>query len=126
AERGPDGFYRGEVAQAIVDAAQGHDNAGLITLGDLLAYEAKKREALCGPYRAYTVCGMPPPTSGGLTSLMILGMLEPFTMSAYRPGSVMAIHLISEASRLAYADREVYMADADFVEVPVAGLLDRA
>ena len=85
-----------------------------MTLDDLKAYDAKKRRAVCRPYRAYKVCGMPPPTSGGLTSLMILGMLEHFDMSACRPGSPMAVHLISEASKLAYADRAIYMADSDF------------
>src|SRR5690606_41338632 len=104
AAEGPDGFYKGPVAEAIVDAATGHANAGLISLGDLAAYDARKREPLCRAYRGHRVCGMPPPTSGGLTSLMILGMLEPFALDRLRPGSPAAIHLITEASRLAYAD----------------------
>jgi gamma-glutamyltranspeptidase/glutathione hydrolase len=120
---GPAGFYQGEVADAIVAAVTSHDNAGLMTLEDLGAYEAKRREALCRPYRDHEVCGMPPPTSGGLTTLMILGMLQTFDLSALRPGSPMAVHLISEASKLAYADRAIYMADADFVDVPVNDLL---
>ncbi len=125
AEQGPEGFYEGEVAGAIVQAVTSHPNRGLMTLGDLKGYEARARDPLCRPYRAYEVCGMPPPTSGGLTTLMILGMLEPFELSAMRPGSRMAVHLVSEASALAFADRAVYMADADFVPVPVGGLLDR-
>ncbi|VAW02395.1 Gamma-glutamyltranspeptidase @ Glutathione hydrolase [hydrothermal vent metagenome] len=126
AEKGPDGFYRGPVAQAIVDAVQNHPgNSGLITLDDLKAYEAIERQAICSPYRGYRVCGMPPPTSGGLTSLMILGMLEPYNLANMDAGSATAMHLFTQASRLAYADRALYMADADFVDVPVAGLLDK-
>lgn len=125
AENGPAGFYEGKVAQAIVAAVREHEkNPGLMTVEDLKAYEAKKRPALCRPYRQYQVCGMPPPTSGGLTSLMILGLLEGFDLSGLRPGSPVAVHLISEASKLAYADRAVYMADADFVNVPVSQLLN--
>ena len=126
AANGPDGFYKGEVAKAIVDIVTAHEkNPGLMSLEDLAAYDAKKRTALCRPYRSYRVCGMPPPTSGGLTSLMILGILETYDLSGLRPGSPMAVHLVSEASKLAYADRAIYMADSDFVDVPVAQLLDR-
>ncbi len=121
---GPAGFYEGKTAQAIVAAVRDHErNPGLMTLDDLKAYEARRRAALCRPYRDYRICGMPPPTSGGLTSLMILGMLEHFDLSGLRPGSPMAVHLISEASKLAYADRAIYMADSDFFDVPVTQLL---
>ena len=127
AEKGPDGFYRGPVAGAIVAAVKAHaDNPGLLTLDDLKNYSAVERDVVCAPYRAYKVCGMAPPTSGGLTSLMILGMLEHFDLGALEPGSPMAMHLFTQASRLAYADRNIYMADADFVSVPVSGLLDKA
>ncbi|MEM1200824.1 MAG: gamma-glutamyltransferase [Pseudomonadota bacterium] len=125
AENGAAGFYEGPVAKAIVEAVRGHaTNPGTMTLEDLAAYQAKRREAVCAPYRTYRVCGMPPPTSGGLTSLMILKMLERFDLAALKPGSLEAVHLISEASRLAFADRGAYMADSDFVDVPVKGLLD--
>lgn len=125
-QKGAKGFYAGQVAKAIVDAVQGHrSNPGTMTMDDLAAYEAKRREPVCAPYRDFRVCGMPPPTSGGLTSLMILKMLERFDMGSLKPGSVEAVHLISEASRLAFADRGVYMADSDFVEVPVEGLLSQ-
>ena len=77
------------------------------------------------PNRAYRVCGMGPPTSGGLTSLMILGLLEPYHLGRLNPEGLVAAHLFSQASRLAFADRNQYMADADFIDVPVAGLLDR-
>ena len=126
AEKGPDGFYRGPVAEAIVAAVKSHgENPGLLSLDDLKNYAAVEREAVCAPYRAYKVCGMAPPTSGGLTSLMILGMLEHFDLGALEPGSAVAMHLFTQASRLAYADRNIYMADTDFVSVPVSGLLDK-
>ena len=67
---------------------------------------------------------MPPPTSGGIATLQILGLLEPFDLSRLSPGSAQAVHLISEASRLAFADRNFYLADPDFVSVPTDGLLD--
>lgn len=126
AANGPDGFYKGQVAQAMVDAVRSNEvNPGLMTLADLAAYEAIERQPVCAPYRAYRVCGMGPPTSGGLTSLMILGLLEPYRMSSLDPGGLVAAHLFAQASRLAFADRNQYMADADFVDVPIAGLLDR-
>ncbi len=125
-KNGAKGFYEGPVAQAIVDAVRGHaSNPGGMTLADLKDYVAKKREAVCAPYRNFKVCGMPPPTSGGLTSLMILKMIERFDIPAMKPGSLEAVHVISEASRLAFADRGTYMADADFVDVPVDGLLNK-
>ncbi len=125
ADKGRDGFYRGEIARAMVAAVKGHSNPGLLSLDDLGRYRAKKRVAVCAPYRKYTICGMPPSTSGGVTVLQIMGLLQPFSMSRFTPGSPMAIHLISEASKLAYADRARYMGDADFAAVPVAGLIDR-
>ena len=124
---GPDGFYKGKVAREIVNAVRSNEvNPGLMTLEDLAAYEAIERQPVCAPYRAYRVCGMGPPTSGGLTSLMILGLLEPYQISRLDPEGLMAAHLFAQASRLAFADRNHYMADADFVDVPVAGLLDRS
>ncbi len=127
AENGPDGFYKGEVAEAIVNAVRSNKvNPGLMTLDDLAKYEAVERDPVCLEYRAYNVCGMPPPTSGGLTSLMILGILEPYNLGALAPGGAMASHLIAQASRLAFADRGKFMGDADFVDVPVNGLLDKS
>ena len=124
AKQGPDGFYKGEVAEAIIDTVRSHSNAGLLTLDDLANYKAISRTAICAPYRAYKICGMPPSTSGGITVLQILKMLEPFSMDKFKPGSVMAVHLISEATKLAYADRNLYIGDTDFVKVPVQGLID--
>ena len=126
ADNGPQAFYKGPVAERIVAAVTSYPgNPSLMSLDDLAGYEARHRRAVCAPYRQFRVCGMPPPTSGGLTTLMILGMLEHYDMAALRPNSPMAAHLFTQASRLAYADRAAYMADADFVDVPAVGLLDR-
>ena len=117
-------FYQGAIAADIVAAARGA--GGLLARGDLAGYRARVREPVCRPYRAWRVCGFGPPSSGGVTTLEILGILESFDLAALAPGSAAAVHLISEASRLAYADRARYLADDDFVAVPVGGLLDRA
>jgi gamma-glutamyltranspeptidase/glutathione hydrolase len=120
---GADAFYQGPIARDIVDAIRNaHRNPGDMTLTDLADYRAKARPPVCGPYRAYRVCGMGPPTSGGLTVLQVLMMLERFDLGE-APLNARALHLIAEAQRLAYADRGRYMADADFVDVP-KGLID--
>ena len=126
AEHGADAFYEGEIAAAIAARVQGAErNPGRMTAADLAGYQAKRRAALCRPYRiVQSVCGMPPPTSGGATVLMTLGILENFPLGASAPDSPEAWHLIAEASRLAFADRNAYLADSDFVEVPLARLLD--
>jgi gamma-glutamyltranspeptidase / glutathione hydrolase len=122
---GPVAFYDGETAEEIVAAVSGHTgNPGLLTRDDLHRYHAQARQPVCLDYRRFGVCGMPPPTSGGLTTLMILGHLEPYRMGNWRPGSPTALHLIAQASRLAFADRNAYMADPDYVAVPSEGLLD--
>jgi gamma-glutamyltranspeptidase len=122
---GPVAFYDGETAEEIVTAVAGHaDNPGLMTRDDLRRFHAQQRPPVCLDYRGYEVCGMPPPTSGGLTTLMILGHLEPYRMGAWRPNSPTALHLIAQASRLAFADRNAYMADPDYVAVPSEGLID--
>jgi len=124
AQDGADAFYNGPIAEAIVAAVQGTTpNPGGLSLADLAGYQAKRREALCAPYRTWRVCGMPPPTSGGVAVLQILGLLERFDLPALAPDSAAAWHLITEASRLAFADRDRFLADADFVPVPVARLL---
>jgi gamma-glutamyltranspeptidase / glutathione hydrolase len=126
----PQSFYTGDIARDIVASAA--DTAGgrtpsLMTLDDLARYTAKKREPLCAPYRGKEICGMPPPSSGGIAVAATLGMLEHFPMGDHKPTdidlnggkpAVMAVHLISEAERLAYADRDKYVADTDFVPLP--------
>lgn len=124
AEAGPDAFYRGPSAEAMaatVSAATPRD--GGMTARDIAAYEAKQREATCGSYRQYTVCGMGPPSSGGVAVLQILGQLERFDLTSLGADNPVTWHLFLESQRLAYADRELYLADGDFVPVPVAGLI---
>lgn len=127
AKEGPNAFYKGEIARDIVAAVRGHpSNPGGLTESDLANYQARALTPVCGLYRVYRVCGMPPPSSGGIAVLQILETLERFDMKAVRPDSAEAIHLFSEAGRLAYADRERYAGDDRFVSVPVAGLIDPA
>lgn len=124
---GPSAFYEGPIAQAIADAVSNAPvNAQPMTLNDIASYEAKKRPAVCAPYRVWRICSMGPPSSGGVALLETLGMLETFDLAAMQPFSAEAVHLIMEASRLAFADRELYLGDPDRVDVPVAGLLDPA
>lgn len=125
ATRGPDAFYKGEIARDIVAKVRSHPtNPGDMTEADLAGYRAKIREPVCGPYRAYRICGMPLPSSGGTTVLQMLGMLERFDLSRIEPSSFYAVHLLAEAGSLAFADRDRYMADPDFVP-PKPGLLAR-
>jgi gamma-glutamyltranspeptidase/glutathione hydrolase len=122
---GGDAFYTGTIAEDIARTVRNSDWLPAdMTTHDLSRYRAKDRGILCRSYRQWRVCGMPPPTSGGIATLQILGLLEHFDLSRLRPGSVQAVHLISEASRLAFADRNLYVADPDFVSVPTEGLLD--
>jgi len=126
AAEGADAFYQGDIARDIVETARSHPtNPGDLTETDLAGYKVKVREPVCGHYRAYNVCGMPPPSSGGIAVLQILGILEPFDMKALGVNSLIGVHLFSEAGRLAYADRDQYLADPDFVKPP-AGLTDPA
>ena len=126
----PQAFYTGDIAEDIVASAtetSGGRTPSLMTLEDLAGYTAKQREPLCTPYRGREICGMPPPSSGGIAVAATLGILEHFTMSEHKPTDVdlnggqtpvMGVHLVSEAERLAYADRDKYVADTDFVPLP--------
>ncbi len=126
ANGGADPFYRGAIARDIVAAAQTTGpRPGLLALEDLLLYRAVKRAPVCGEYRAYRVCGMGPPSSGGVTVLQTLGILGHYDLKNLKGNPTEAIHLASEALRLAFADRNRYLADADFIHVPVRGLLNR-
>ena len=127
ARGGPDVFYTGAVAAKIVATVNGAaQNPSKMTLADLADYRAKPRAPVCGTYRAYRVCSMGPPSSGGIAVLMILKQLERFDMAALGKASPVAWHLFAESSRLAYADRDLYLGDPDHVAVPVQGLLDPA
>lgn len=127
AREGPQSFYTGPQAAAMaaeIAAATPHANG--MTAADFAQYQAKWREPVCGRYRVYLVCGMGPPSSGATTVLAILAQLEPFDIASLGPDSPVSWHLFAESQRLAYADREAYLADGDFVTVPVAGLTDPA
>ena len=124
ADKGADAFYTGEIAQDIVTTVTGHPtNPGDMTLDDLKAYKVQERDAVCGPYRVYRICGMGPPSSGQVAVQQIMGVLETQDMASLKPGPD-AVHWIAEAGRLAYADRALFLADPAFVNVPVKGLTD--
>jgi len=124
AAQGAKAFYAGPIAEDIVRTVTQARNPGDMTLDDLARYDAKVREPVCGGYRGYRVCGMPLPSSGGTTVLQVLAMLEPYDIASMGAASFWSVHFASEAERLAYADRGVYMADPDFFQPP-RGLLDR-
>jgi gamma-glutamyltranspeptidase/glutathione hydrolase len=121
--QGPREFYAGKTAELI--AADMKANGGLITERDLKEYEPTIRKPLIGTYRGYEIVTMPPPSSGGAALLEMLNILETYNVGEMSPGSADAIHLIVEAQRRAFADRAEYMGDADFVKVPVAGLISK-
>ena len=133
AAKGPDVFYRGPLARAIVKAQQrtrdelGAAGKGRMTLTDLSRYQVVIRKPLIGHYRGWTLAGMPPPSSGGLTTVQILNLLERFplgdTSQGYGFGSPKTLHIMIEAMRLAFADRAVWIGDNDAVSVPQTGLL---
>ena len=125
---GANAFYTGDIARDIVAKVANHPtNPGRLTLADLSGYTFKLREPVCGVYRvSYRICGMPAPSSGGISVLQSLGILNHFDLRGMKANTVDSVHLVSEAYRLAYADRAKYIADPDFVSVPVAGLLDPA
>jgi gamma-glutamyltranspeptidase / glutathione hydrolase len=120
---GPNEFYEGETARLIAEDMQ--RNNGLITMEDMRGYVAKEREPLRGKYRGYEVISMPPPSSGGAVLLEMLNILEGYELNKIDFASSDRYHLMTEAMRRAFADRAEYMGDADFVRVPVAGLVDK-
>jgi len=117
-------FYEGRTAKLIIQSLKDSDKDALMSLDDLKNYQIVWREPLCELYRSYNVCSMPPPSSGGLTMLMMLKILEDFDIQKLDPESKEMVHLFSEVSRLAYADRAYYMADPDFINIPTQGLLN--
>ena len=126
ADQGAKALYEGPIAAEMVERVHNHVRPGTLSLADLAGYRPIKREPVCGPYRVWIVCGMPPPSSGGIAILQVLQLIEPFELWRDPPNSVRVLHLIAEASRLAFADRDRYVADPAFVSVPVAGLLSPA
>lgn len=124
--KGAEPMYSGELAEAIVRTVRENNvRAGRLTLDDMKGYVAHESEPLCSPYRTWKVCGPQLPSSGGVTTQQILKMLSRFELAELRDDRVTSIHLISEASRLAFADRNFYLGDPGFVPAPVAGLLDQ-
>ncbi|HWL27848.1 MAG TPA: gamma-glutamyltransferase, partial [Burkholderiaceae bacterium] len=124
AAQGPAAFYQGDIARDIVDAVAGHAVPGDLSMDDMSAYRAQERPALCTPYKAYTLCGVPPPSSGPLAVMQILNILTHTPIAQLPPDSLEAVHYFSEAGKLAFADRDVYVADPAFIDVPVQALLD--
>jgi len=124
ADQGPAGFYEGETAALIEKEMKA--NGGLITMGDLKAYQAKKRGVVKGTYRGYDVYGMPPPSSGGMAVVQMLNVLEGFDLKANGYGSAQNIHLTAEAMRRAFADRARYLGDPDFEkDIPLPMLISK-
>ena len=122
AEEGAAAFYGGEIGREIVAAVRGAETPGMLSEVDLAIYQVKERDAVCAPYRDHEVCGMGPPSSGAVAVGQILGLVEGADLSA-GPQDAEVRRLIGDAARLAFADRGRYLADSDYVPVPVEGLL---
>jgi gamma-glutamyltranspeptidase / glutathione hydrolase len=130
ATNGPDAFYKGAIVGDIVRKVQTHPNAGRLAESDFASYQARERTPLCTDYKSWRVCGMPPPSSGGIAVTQMLGIFANRNISVVPPNPVEgnlepqadAVHLFSEAARLAYADRSLYVADPDFVPVDMLAL----
>ncbi|EGN75724.1 gamma-glutamyltranspeptidase [Idiomarina sp. A28L] len=124
AEQGADALYHGAIAEDIVNAVQTNPIApGLLALEDLAGYEPVWRNPVCGPYRVFEICSMGPPSSGGITMLQTMALLAPFELHELEVNGEEALHFFTQASRLAFADRNRYIADADYVDVPLEALL---
>ena len=123
ADQGPDGFYKGETAQAIVDAVQAA--GGRITMEDMAGYKALSRDPVRGTYRGYEIVSMPPPSSGGIHIIQILNTLEGYPIGFLGHNSSETIHLMAEAMKRAYADRSEYLGDPEFYDVPQAQLISK-
>src|ERR1700744_6001638 len=130
AEHGAAAFYSGPLAEEIVKSVntgmgvEGHPTPGTMTLDDLKNYQVIKREAVCGIYRKYEICGAPPPAAGAIAVIETLGMLQRFDPSQLTPQTARTYHLFAEASRRAFADRDAYVGDPATIDVPVKGLID--
>lgn len=127
AKHGAKAFYRGELAAKIAKTVQNAPNRnGLLSQSDLSVYTAKSRAPICYPYRSYRICGMGPPSSGALTVGQILGILEEFDMPGLGAKSPLAWHLLAEASKLSFADRNQFIADTDFIDTSLEWMIDRS
>lgn len=127
AEQGTDYFYKGKVAEQIANTVQNASiRPGKLTKSDIAGYEAKKRDPICGQYKKFKICGMAPPSSGGITVYQILKMLESYELQQYQPNQLEAVHLFTQASKLAFADRNAFIADTDFTKLPYAALINQS
>ncbi len=127
ASQGPEAMYGPKPAAALAEhVAAATPQDGKMAAADVTGYAAKERAPVCAKYRVYKICGMGPPSSGGIAVVQMLGQLERFDLGALGPNSPTFWHLFIESQRLAYADRELYSGDSDFIAVPVAGLVDPA
>lgn len=125
ATEGPAAMHSGVLADQLLRAVgRGGWMPGDLNGEDLLGYQPQQRDPVCGRYRRWTLCSAPPPSSGGIALLQMLGVLEHFDLPGMDPAATETLHLIAESSRLAFADRQRYLGDPDYVEVPVAGLID--
>ena len=124
AERGPDGFYRGETARLVIEEM--HRGGGLITLEDLARYQPVVRVPLAGSYRGLRVVSMPPPSSGGVALIQLLNLLERYEPARLGHGTAGFIHLVAELEKRVFADRTEYLGDPDFVPVPVETLISKS
>ncbi|MGC6521844.1 MAG: gamma-glutamyltransferase [Candidatus Micropelagos thuwalensis] len=124
AENGAKSFYVGENSKKIISDLADLNPKQKLRQKDFSSYQAKQRDNLCLPYRTYKVCSMGPPSSGGVALLQILGMMSHFDLSTHDIDDARVIHLITESTRLAFADREKYIGDPDFINVPVTSLLE--
>jgi gamma-glutamyltranspeptidase/glutathione hydrolase len=124
AEKGPDAFYRGPIAD-LIDAEMTR-SGGLIRKSDLAAYKPAERPALTATYRGFGIVAMPPPSSGGIALIQTLNILEGFPLKDSGPNSSKTIHLMAEAERRVYADRSEWLGDPDFFKVPVKGLISKS
>ncbi len=123
AEKGTDVFYKGEIGEKVVAAVQ--KAGGIMTMEDLAAYSAEFRQPVHGNYRGYDIISMPPPSSGGTHLIQILNMMENFNIKALGHNTPTYIHVVSDIFRMAFADRAAFMADSDFVKVPLDGLTNK-
>lgn len=124
ARKGKDGFYKGDLAKRIVSAVR--DAGGILTEEDLANYQIKIRKPVTGTYRGYTIVSTPPASSGGIHVIQMLNILENFDMAKLGDGTPAALHVWSEAMKMAFADRAKYSADTDFAKVPLEGLTSKA
>lgn len=126
-EKGTDFFYKGLLADQIAETVQKASiRPGKLTQKDIAEYKAIKRKPVCGRYKTYKICGMAPPSSGGITVFQILKMLERYELNNYQPNQLEAVHLFTQASKLAFADRNQFIADIDFSRLPVGALINQS